>query len=256
MARELAARLARMNGGNAPQVAYAPGEVGTAPDLETRVGALAANCLYNCGPASAPLVVSITAEAVFRLLDRAFGGRGEAPDPMPRAFPLSSELLIERIEAIVAEALAATLGVPADVPLLAVGRNARLTGLAPFAPGEPIEVHEFTVSGGTTWTLLLALPAGAPMTRTARDLSASHVEEGNSATTGLAPCCADVPLTLSAVLVEMRVQLSRLEALSVGDVLPVAVARSVPVMVGDKRIALGTVGCLDDRVAVQLTQAF
>jgi hypothetical protein len=30
----------------------------------------------------------------------------------------------------------------------------------------------------------------------------------------------------------------------------------VPVTVGETRIALGTVGCLDDRVAVQLTQAF
>jgi flagellar motor switch protein FliM len=256
LTRELAARLARLNCGNAPLVTHAPGEGCTTHSLEKRVGALAANCLYSCGSASAPLLVSIGAEAVFRLLDRAFGGRGEAPDPLPAAFPLSSELLIERIDSIIGEALAAALDLPVDAPLLPVGRDASLARLAPFASAEPIEIHEFTVSDGASWTLLLALPAGAPMALAAADQTFHRGDEAGSSSLGLGPQFPGVPLTLSAVLVDMRVPLSRLAALTVGDVLPVAIARSVPVMVGDKRIALGTVGCLDDRVAVQLTQAF
>jgi flagellar motor switch protein FliM len=257
LAGELSARLARLNGGRAPPVEYAPGEDGsTAQTLETRVGALAANCLYACGPAGAHLVTSIGGEAVFRLVDRAFGGRGEAPDPLPRAFPLSSELLIERIEAIVAEALAAALDLPGAPPLLAVGRDASLARLAPFAPGEALEVHEFTVSDGVNRTLVLALPVGAPLAPSAADEPVRRDDGAGSANDGFAPCFADVPLTLNAVLVDMPVPLARLAALAVGDILPVAVARNVPVMIADKRIALGTVGCLDDRVAVQLTQAF
>jgi flagellar motor switch protein FliM len=39
-------------------------------------------------------------------------------------------------------------------------------------------------------------------------------------------------------------------------VLPVSVARHVPLRVGEATIAHGTVGTLDDRVAVQITSAF
>ena len=65
-----------------------------------------------------------------------------------------------------------------------------------------------------------------------------------------------MPLPLTARLVDMAMPLSRLSRLSVGDVLPVAVARQVPLHLGGKTIARGTIGAMDDRVAVQLTEAF
>ena len=54
----------------------------------------------------------------------------------------------------------------------------------------------------------------------------------------------------------MQMPLSRLATLEVGDVLPVAVARSVPLWAGERAIAAGAAGALDDRVALRLTQAF
>jgi flagellar motor switch protein FliM len=39
-------------------------------------------------------------------------------------------------------------------------------------------------------------------------------------------------------------------------VLPVSVARAVPLRVGETTIAHGSVGAVDERVAVQITQAF
>ena len=67
---------------------------------------------------------------------------------------------------------------------------------------------------------------------------------------------ADIPLTLRAVLVDMAVPFARLAGLAPGDVIPVSVARTVPIAAGGQTIAHGTVGALDDRVAVQLTKAF
>jgi flagellar motor switch protein FliM len=61
---------------------------------------------------------------------------------------------------------------------------------------------------------------------------------------------------MSAVLVDMQIPFTTLSALQVGQVLPVAVARSVPLKVGDKTIAHGTIGAMDDQVAVQITHAF
>jgi flagellar motor switch protein FliM len=65
-----------------------------------------------------------------------------------------------------------------------------------------------------------------------------------------------VPLTISAVLVDMRIGFAALSNLQPGQILPVAVARSVPLKIGDKTVAHGTIGAMDDRVAVQITQAF
>src|SRR5262249_3318396 len=65
-----------------------------------------------------------------------------------------------------------------------------------------------------------------------------------------------VELTVSAVLVDMRIGFAELSKLQPGQILPVAVARSVPLKVGSKTIAHGTIGAMDDRVAVQITHAF
>jgi flagellar motor switch protein FliM len=61
-------------------------------------------------------------------------------------------------------------------------------------------------------------------------------------------------LPLSATLVDMRVPLATAAALTPGMVLPVAVARAVPLAAGGSVIARGTVGHQDDRVALKLTQ--
>ena len=65
---------------------------------------------------------------------------------------------------------------------------------------------------------------------------------------------ADMPIDLTAVLVDMSLPLATVSALSVGQVLPVPIARNVPVKVGARTYAHGTIGALDDRVAIQITQ--
>jgi flagellar motor switch protein FliM len=51
----------------------------------------------------------------------------------------------------------------------------------------------------------------------------------------------------------MKVPLATVSRLEPGMVLPVAVARAVPIHAGAAVIAHGTVGAQDDRVAVKLT---
>ena len=56
------------------------------------------------------------------------------------------------------------------------------------------------------------------------------------------------------MLVDVQLPLATLGALEVGQVLAVPVARSVPLRVGEALVGHGTVGAVDDRVALQLTQ--
>ena len=65
-----------------------------------------------------------------------------------------------------------------------------------------------------------------------------------------------MPLEVTAVLVDMPLSMARLSGLRPGEILPVAVARSVPLRIDGRTLASGTIGEIDDRVAVQVTHAF
>jgi flagellar motor switch protein FliM len=137
-------------------------------------------------------------------------------------------------------------------------RETGLARLAPFAAAEPLLriVLEVEEAGAEPWSLALALPlttlAGALVVprrkrRTpARARRPGHDEEP----------FASLPLEVTAVLVDMAMPFSRLSALRPGDVLPVTVARAVPLRVDGRTIAVGTVGEVEDRVAVQVQNAF
>ncbi len=55
------------------------------------------------------------------------------------------------------------------------------------------------------------------------------------------------------MLVDVPMAISRIAQLTEGSMIPVALQRNVPVLIGNTTIAHGTVGELDDRVAMELT---
>lgn len=157
-ARQLAQGLLAVAGGEAPAVECQPVRETTMADLAGTIAPLAANALLGAGIGAAPLLASLQAEAVLRLVDKAFGGKGEAPAVLPEKFPLSARLLIERLEAMVAQRLGQALG-SADA-IRALRRDGSLADLAPFAPETRLAVLDLDVMEGMRgpWRLTLALP--------------------------------------------------------------------------------------------------
>ena len=254
IAKALGPQLSQLVASDAPDIqAGAPTEM-SETELAELLGPLAANCLLACGQPGATVLAAIDGQAVLRLVDRAFGGKGEIAGPLPEAFPLSAELLVRRLETAIAAALGAGLG-HAEVRCLRSA--ARLDELTPFPAGAKLAVVtiELREPGKTTWQLYLAIPqsqlgkllgGGDPALRCDR----SHVAAGDP---GAAPF-GDVALQISARLVDMQMSLSVLSALEPGSILPVAVKRAVPLDIAGTIIAHGTIGTADDRIAVRLTQ--
>jgi flagellar motor switch protein FliM len=247
--------LARLSSADAPIVRPAAPCETTAARLVQDAPPLASHAVLAIGPEALPVLLSCEAAPVFRLVDRAFGGRGTVPDPLPAAFPLSAELLILRLEQTICTALQEALG--GSLPVTPLDRDTNLVAIAPFAVNETVIELSVAVEepGCQPWTITLAFPQ-------ATSLALFGVRERKAARpAGAEPHPANepyasLPLTLTAVLVDMAVPFSRLTSLRPGDVLPVAVARAVPIKAGDRTIATGTIGEFEDRVAVQITTAF
>ena len=254
IARALPGALAPLIGDVRLEIAHVVPNKITFADYERNSAPLAANCLLGAGTSSAPFLVVIDAAAVFSLVDRAFGGAGLPPVTMPRAFPLAAELAIERLEALLGIAIATALGgrVEAIRPLR---RDGDLAQLAPFAADTPLAVLSLKIeeAARATWTIDLAFPL-----TTLEVLFASGDQPGPRPRgvarppDPLAEPFATMPLQLSAVLVDMALPLSALSQLELGQVLPVMVARRVPLRIGDVTVAHGSVGATDDRVAIQI----
>lgn len=254
LARQLAEGLTALGGGEAPAITPKPVRETRFAELATEIGTLAANSLLAAGVTAAPLLVSLDAGAVLRLVDKAFGGRGEAPSTLPERFPLSSQLMIQRLEALVVERLGAALG--ADGALRAMRRDGELAELAPFRTDARLAVLELEVVEGmrAPWLVTLALPFAtlAELFGHGDRPPAALATTPRAADPAAAPF-ADVPLPLTAVLVDMQVPLATISTLAPGMVLPVAVARAVPISVAGSVIAHGTVGAQDDRVAIKIS---
>jgi len=222
-----------------------------AGELIEHCGAVAANSVHLFG--GRPLLVSLEARALLAQLERAFGGLGLTQGALPAELPLSADLLAQRMEAQIVDALSAELG---GLPLGAGARGSNVAALSPFELHVGVTLMEFEVAPATgdAWRVLLAAETealAAVLPRRAASGKAAPRKAGPNS----APF-ADLPLTASATLVDMAMPLHRLVALAPGDVLPSMVARSVPLQIGETLIARGTVGEVDKQVALQITQTF
>lgn len=252
LARKLRLALAPVHGGEAAMVEC------SAP-AQTTAGSFAPPGLVSISLLAAiadgqPMLSLVEGDTVLRLLDRAFGGPGEAPSPLPRELPLSAELMVQRIEMLVAPPLAAVLGL--DGPIRALRRAASMAELAALADDTALAVLTFSIREGVrpAWTLRLGFPMAALTEIFGTARPAPKPARAAAPASPLEPPFADMPLTMRAVLVDVPLPLATLSALEVGQILAVPVARSVPLRIGETLVGHGTIGAVDDRVALQLTQ--
>lgn len=221
-------------------------------ELKGICGGLSAISLHGFGQKHV-LLMAIEGRALIEQLDRAFGGSGLIDDDLPAELPVSADLLAKRFEAQAIATLAAELG---SVEFRA-DRRGDLAQLRPFPAKAELTLLtlELCGSAGRPWQLVLALETGQLAQVLPRRPCAQPVGGRRKLTMTGAPF-SDVPLRATATLVDMTVPLHRLAALAPGAVLPIMVARSVPLQVGEITIASGSVGQVDEQVALQITQTF
>ena len=254
LAQRLAAALAPLCG-DGLEISASPAEEMDMAMLSAEIGCLAGNSLIAVLPASGNFLVSIEAAAVLRLVDRAFGGTGDLPDEFPSQFSLSAQLLASRLEAAVLAAMAGAFGLADQCQLKPLKSEGNIAALAPFAEDCRLVTCTLEVARGSeaAWAVTLAFPS-ATLAALVGDRPTSGRDQRSGGRGPNDDPFAHIPLPIRAVLVDMKLPLSAVSSLQPGQVLPVAVARNVPLMAGSTILARGTVGELDDRVALKITQ--
>jgi flagellar motor switch protein FliM len=251
--RQLSACLAPLCGSDAPGITPRPVRRAMGAEYSTTLPALAAHCVLVTGTPDSPLFVTLDGGAILRMVDRTFGGRGETPSPLPEALPPSALLLIARLAGLIADRLSLIMG--GEGTVLAQRHGTDLAELYPFAPTAELVIADFAVSEGmrAPWLFQLALSAATAASLGAGAAQARPGDRKRAAHRPDREPFGSVPVSLTATIVDTRLPLRAIAGLAPGVILPVAVARQVPLRIGGRTIATGTVGSQDDRVALQLS---
>jgi flagellar motor switch protein FliM len=262
LARLLADDLSGLLSGDRLDVSITEPEKLSGADALRRIGPLAANSLIRCGASAETALLSFDFATAIALTDRSFGGDGRTTGNVPEALPRSAALLVEETATMIAGAI--TTASYGDMPPPSGGstrgevivRSENAARLKPFAlDGEALFfVIEIANRQGCTWRAALAVSAE----RMARLLPGggwrARPRGPRGAASPLAAPFADVPLPLHVVLAEFDLSLTRLQSLSPGDTIPLAMGRQVPLLAGETLVAHGSVGTAEDRMAIRLTR--
>lgn len=262
LARLLADDLSSLLSGDRLDVSISEPDRLSGADALHRIGQVAANALLRVGASGETALLSFDFATAIALMDRSFGGDGRVTAPAPDALPRSAALLVEEAATMIAGAMTrASFG---DMPPPPGGstradvivRSESAARLKPFALDAEALAFTIEISNrhGCTWRASLCVAAD----RMARLLPGAgrrpRIRTPRAPATGMAPPFADMPLPLHVVLAEIDLSLARLQTLAPGDMIPLAMGRQVPLMVGETVLAHGNIGTAEDRMAIRLTR--
>jgi flagellar motor switch/type III secretory pathway protein FliN len=256
VARELATDLGELLAGTKLAVTLGEPEAMTGRAVFDALGPVAANCLLRCGSGDQTALLSFEIATAIALTDRSFGGSGEPVLDRVETLPRSAGLLVEQAARIIAQAIARVSAAGGLAEGDVIVRSESAQRLKPFGPEAGCMVMRIDMStpDGQSWCARLAL-AAARLDSLLPGLGGAGGKQRTGATDdGLrAAVLGTIPLPLEAVLAEFDLSLARLEQLVPGERIPLALGRDIPLRVGARTVAHGSIGTLDDRLALRLT---
>tara|TARA_R110000751_G_scaffold2018_20_gene10832 strand:- start:39087 stop:39983 length:897 start_codon:yes stop_codon:yes gene_type:complete len=218
-----------------------------------KVGTAHRHSFFALGQESRGILISTRIGEIVAQFERILGGTGDV-DERCSVLPASALRFAQQFEDRMADVLRRT----SDRREIAAAANGdEVEQVAPFAASERVWTVTLAVSSpkiSRSWTVRLAMCQSmiaeivgtrAVSPATGRTIGARGIEGS---------AIAHVDLPLRAVLVDVPMSIAQLASLTPGSVIPVAVNRNVPLLIGNLTIAHGCVGELDDRVALELNQ--
>jgi flagellar motor switch protein FliM len=213
--------------------------------------------VYRMLPMKGHILLRIDAAMVSALVDCFYGGvPARAHAPRGEFTPAEERLVARLSDAFIARLVDCW----SDTLRLEPGLVARETGVgyaATLPPSEMIAIQRFTVSltSEESWPIDVIYPLSA--LRTVEPFLETKISDEpdrhDPVWRGrIARQMADIRLPARTVLARPSLSLADLMQLKAGDVIPVAIHRSLPLIVGDRIVAHGSIGEQDGRAAFRI----
>jgi len=224
-------------------------------DWFTIIGASHQHSYFSIGQFAGGMLVSVPIGVLVAQFERILGGTGEIEEDCA-TLPASSRRFAHQFEQRMAETLWRTVDRPG---ITATASGEEVEQVAPFGEGEKVWTATLVIStdkGTKPWNVRIAatqsmigeLVGSSPEPVVAGKTIGERGLEGSA--------IADVDVPMRAVLVDLPISVARLSNLAPGSVIPVALNRNVPLLSGEFKLAYGSIGELDDCVALELTKTF
>ena len=213
--------------------------------------------VYRIAPLKGQMLLRMNAAMISTLVDCFYGGLGNRPLPARGEFTPTEDRLISRIS----EGVIARLSEGwTDILPLEIGLVIRETGIG-FAsaaqPGEQMVLQRFmlSIARDQEWPIDLLYPLSSlravePLMGTKAPVDEERVDPVWQAR--IANRMRDIRLPARTVLARPNLSLADLMQLKTGDIIPVNISRSLPLIVGDRIVAHGSIGEQDGRAAFQI----
>jgi len=215
--------------------------------------------LYRLRPMKGGMLVAVAPDYVSRLVDAFYGGTGGSGggNPRKREFTAAEERLLSRLTDAITGAVVEEWK---DIVLLEPTLASRETnaGYASLVRGdESVVIQRFAIAGGGpgATSIDLVFPLGAMRAYEAQLAAKIHAEAGpvdSEFRYRMGRALQNVSLPVRSVVARPTLSVSELLALKAGDVIPITLAPKVPLIVGNRRLAEGTIGEQEGRAAFQV----
>lgn len=258
VAREVAGDMADLLSGTKLEAQLSEADMMRGEAVFDKIGPVAANSLIRCGASDQTVLLSFTIQTAIALTDRSFGGTGEIDKEAVATLPRSAALLVEQAARTIARAIArvsAGGGAMGEVEGDVIIRSENATRLKPFTPSSSCALFTLTMTApeAVEWEAIIAMPAERLDSLLPGLGAASAPRDGGNSNGDASAMMGGIPLPLEAVLAEFELSLGQLNRLAPGDQIPLAVARDIPLRIGSRPIASGSLGTMEDRMALKIT---
>lgn len=222
-----------------------------------QVPSIASIGTYRCAPLKGHVLLRMDAAMISTLVDCFYGGIGNRPLPSRGEFTPTEDRLITRLsDGIMARMVDCWREILNIEPSL-IARETGVGFAASAAPGDQMVLQRFTVSitRDAIWPIDLLFPLSA--LRGVEALMGTRIADEDGPAdpiwqARIARQMRDIRLPARTVLARPNLSLADLMQLKAGDVIPVTISRSLPLIVGDRIVAHGTIGEQEGRAAFQI----
>ncbi len=239
-----------------PKVDAEPAVLRTYRDWQAEQPVFQGISLYSFAPLKGTLGISVPSAFVSRLVDAFYGGAGAGSAAEAKEFTPTEESLFSRLSDNLVAQFADYWRDLAPIQPQLRGRETNVA-LARVASGdEAVVVCRFTVTPPTGGPASIDILFPAAALRTVEAALAARNDEvcgkGAEWRAELGAAVGDVRIEARTVLARPELSISELVQLKVGDVIPVSIPASVPLLVEGRTVATGSIGEQDGKAALKI----